>query len=107
MQRFRGLIVGALSVATIGVPFGLAQVTPSSSTTIADCAGSINIPIMSEGAPVDTCPGTVAPPVSSGGAPSQQTLTACSGIPGCLSNALYGPGNVVVPRPDTTVHQSQ
>lgn len=108
MQRFRALIVGAASVTAIGVPLGLAAMAPSASTTIANCAnGSINIPIMSEGAPVDSCPGMVAPPVSSGGAPSQQTLTDCSGIPGCLSNALYGPGNVVVPRPNTTVQQSQ
>lgn len=101
----RGAVFGAASMAVVAAPFAVGSVGPSSQT-LADCGG-VNMPIFSEGTPVDTCPAPVAPPVSSGGAPSQQTLTACSGIPGCLSNALYGPGNVVVPSPNTRVQQSQ
>jgi hypothetical protein len=82
---------------------------------LANCYGSgqVNINLMQEGAPLP-CNGSAGAPGApnvgvppAGGAPSQDLLTQCSGIPGCLSNALYGPGNVVVPRPDTTVHQSQ
>ena len=101
----RGLIVGAFAIAVAGIPTALALADQPASETLA-CNGGINIPIMNIGAPVDACPGPVAPPIT-GGAPSQQTLTDCSGIPGCLSNVLYGPGNVVVPDRDTTVRQSQ
>jgi hypothetical protein len=93
-------------MAVVAAPFGAGLAGQPATQTLADCGG-INIPIYSEGVPVDTCPAPVAPPVSSGGAPSQELLTACSGIPGCLSNALYGPGNVVVPSPNTRVQQSQ
>jgi hypothetical protein len=99
-------MIGAASMAAVGVPFGLAMTSVPASHTLADCPGSINMPIMNIGAPVDTCPAPAAP-IYTGGAPSQQVLTDCSGIPGCLSNVLYGPGNVVVPRPNTTVQQSQ
>jgi hypothetical protein len=102
----RGIVFGAASMAVIAAPLGAGLLGEPASQTLADCGG-INMPLFSEGAPVDTCPAPAAPPVSSGGAPSQQTLTHCSGTPGCLSNALYGPGNVVVPKPNTTVHQSQ
>jgi hypothetical protein len=92
-------------MAVIAAPLGAGLVGEPASQTLADCGG-VNMPIFSEGAPVDTCP---APPVPvyTGGAPSQQVLSACSGIPGCLSNTFYGPGNVVVPKPNTTVQQSQ
>jgi hypothetical protein len=103
---FRGLVFGAASMAVIAAPIGVGLVGQPASHTLADCGG-VNMPLFSEGAPVDTCPAPAAPPLGGGGAPSQQTLTQCSGIPGCLSNVLYGPGNVVVPKPNTTVHQSQ
>lgn len=103
--QVRGLVFGAVATAAIAAPIGVLTGEPSSQT-IADCGG-INIPIITEGTPVDTCPAPVAPPMISGGAPSQELLTACSGIPGCLSNALYGPGNVLVPSPNTRVQQSQ
>ena len=95
----RRLACGAAFMALIAAPIGaLAAHAPSQ--TLADCGG-VNMPILAEGTPVDNCPAPVAPPGASGGAPSQ------GGIPGCLSNALYGPGRVLVPTPDTTVHQSQ
>jgi hypothetical protein len=99
-------MIGAASMAVVGVPLGMALADPPASHTLADCPGSINVPIMNIGTPVDTCPGPTAPAYT-GGAPSQQVLTDCSGIPGCLSNVLYGPGNVYVPKPNTTVQQSQ
>jgi hypothetical protein len=102
----RGLVFGAASMAVIAAPLGFQSIGQPASQPLADCGG-INMPIFSEGAPVDNCGAPAAPPVYSGGAPSQQTLTACSGIPGCLSNVLYGPGNVVVPVPNTRVQQSQ
>ncbi len=74
--------------------------------SVADNCGGINWNVMSQGAPISSSCGVGPGPVTSG-APSQQILTDCSGIPGCLSNALYGPGNVQVPRPNTTVQQSQ
>jgi hypothetical protein len=93
-------------MAVIAAPLGLGLVGQPASRPLADCGG-INMSILQEGAPVNSCQAPAAPPVNTGGAPSQQTLTGCSGIPGCLSNALYGPGNVVVPSPNTRVQQSQ
>jgi hypothetical protein len=81
--------------------------SPPSQRVAGPCGGGVNIPLFAEGAPVNNCAPVVAPPATTGGAPSQQTLTGCARIPGCLSNALYGPGNVVVPNRDSTVHQSQ
>jgi hypothetical protein len=101
----RGVAYGAAATAVLAVPVGVLVGQPSSQT-VADCGG-ISMPIVAEGVPVDTCPAPVAPPGLSGGAPSQGLLTACGGVPGCLSNALYGPGNVVVPSPNTRVQQSQ
>ena len=104
----RGLVFGAAamsSMAAIAGPIGVGLVGQPASQTLADCGG-VNVSILQEGAPVDMCPAPQAP-VYSGGAPSQQILTDCSGIPGCLSNALYGPGNVYVPSPNTRVQQSQ
>ena len=107
-RSLRGLVFGAASMAVIAAPFGVASLGQPASKQLADCGG-INMPIFSEGAPVNSCGGApaAAPPVTGGGAPSEGTLSACSGIPGCLSNALYGPGNVVVPVPNTRVQQSQ
>ena len=102
----RGLVFGAASMAVVAAPVGLGMALQQPSHPLADCGG-INWQIFQEGTPVNNCGGPAAPPVNAGGAPSEGTLSACSGVPGCLSNALYGPGNVVVPRPDTTVHQSQ
>ncbi|MBV8928279.1 MAG: hypothetical protein JO152_04040 [Mycobacteriaceae bacterium] len=94
-------VVAAPAVAFV---VGLPGPAPSS---VADCPGGINMNIMSEGVPVTgDCP--LAPgagPVI--GAPSQGLLTQCSGIPGCLSANLYGPGNVQVPNVSTKVQQSQ
>ncbi len=105
LYSVRRLAYGAAFITLIAAPIGvLAGQAPSQ--TLADCGG-VSMPILAEGTPVDNCPAPVAPPGASGGAPSQGLLTACSGIPGCLSNALYGPGRVLVPTPDTTVHQSQ
>jgi hypothetical protein len=99
-------MVGAFSLAAVGVPLGFALTDAPAEQPLA-CPGSIDYNIIQIGAPVDTCNmGPMTPPIT-GGAPSQQTLTDCSGIPGCLSNVLYGPGNVVVPHHDTTVRQSQ
>lgn len=101
----RAATYAVAAAAVIAVPVGVSTVGKSGHM-VADCGG-INMPIVAQGITVDTCPAPVAPPGLSGGAPSQELLSACSGIPGCLSNALYGPGNVLVPIPDTTVHQSQ
>jgi hypothetical protein len=102
----RGFVFGAASMAVVAAPLALGMAGQAPSHPLADCGG-VNMTIVQEGAPVNNCAAPAAPPVNTGGAPSEGTLSACSGIPGCLSNALYGPGNVVVPRPDTTVHQSQ
>src|ERR1700736_1931456 len=107
MTAVRRPVILGVFVLAVGIPVGLAVSHSPASHTLAGPCGDINMPILSEGVPVNMCPAPVAPPVTSGGAPSQQILTQCSGIPGCLSNALYGPGNVVVPSPNTTVHQSQ
>jgi hypothetical protein len=97
---------GAAAFAALAAPIAAGWLTHSPTSTLADCGG-VNMTILQEGAPVDACPGPEAPPIYSGGAPSQQVLTNCSGIPGCLSSVLYGPGNVVVPSPNTRVQQSQ
>ncbi|MBV9091198.1 MAG: hypothetical protein JO044_15070 [Mycobacteriaceae bacterium] len=101
-------LVGACSVALAAAPAALVLAgSIPSPHALADQCGGINWNVMSEGAPVaSNCAGATPGPITAG-APSQQTLTNCSGIPGCLSNALYGPGNVQVPRPNTTVQQSQ
>lgn len=101
------VFAGACSVALAVAPAAALLAGPGASPrTVADCGG-INWNVMSQGAPVTSNCGSVAPGPITSGAPSQQILTNCSGIPGCLSNALYGPGNVQVPRPNTTVQQSQ
>jgi hypothetical protein len=102
----RGLVFGAASMAAVAAPLALGVAGQQPVQTLADCGG-VNMTLLQEGAPVNQCGAPAAPPVNTGGAPSEGTLSSCSGIPGCLSNALYGPGNVLVPRPDTTVHQSQ
>ena len=94
-------------MAVIAAPLGVASLGQPALQRLADCGG-INMPLYTEGAPVNSCGApAAAPPVNTGGAPSEGTLSSCSGIPGCLSNALYGPGNVVVPVPNTRVQQSQ
>jgi hypothetical protein len=114
----RRLLVASGCAATLAAAPLIAIVAPQSgpaAQSVANCygTGGINMNLLQEGAPMP-CNGSAGSPGApnvgvppAGGAPSQGLLTQCSGIPGCLSNALYGPGNVVVPRPDTTVHQSQ
>jgi hypothetical protein len=102
----RGLVFGAASMAVIAAPIGVGLVGQPASQRLADCGG-INMSILQEGAPVNSCGAPAAPPGNTGGAPSEGTLSSCSGVPGCLSNALYGPGNVIVPSPNTRVQQSQ
>jgi hypothetical protein len=102
----RGLVFGAASTAVVAAPLALGMAGQQPSHPLANCGG-VNWQIFQEGAPVNNCAAPGAPPVNTGGAPSEGNLSACSGVPGCLSNVLYGPGNVVVPRPNTTVHQSQ
>ncbi len=102
----RRLVFGAASMAVVAAPLGVGLFAQPAAQPLADCGG-VTMPIFSEGTPVDPCPAPVAPPAYTGGAPSQEVLSSCSGIPGCLSNVLYGPGNVVVPSPNTRVQQSQ
>lgn len=71
------------------------------------CVGGVNVNVMQEGVPVSTNCGPAGPSPVTAGAPSQQDLTACSGVPGCLSSVLYGSGNVQVPNRSTKVQQSQ
>src|SRR3954467_13378174 len=101
----RALMIGAAAAAVTAAPAVVGLVSAPAPQPVAQCSG-INMNVLQEGAPVNPCPAPVAPPVGGPGAPSQGLLTACGGIPGCLSNALYGPGNVVVPSPNTRVHQS-
>ena len=105
----RLILTGVCSTALAAAPAAVLVAGPNAAPrTVADlCSGGINVGILNEGAPVSSSCGPVAPGAITGGAPSQQQLTACSGIPGCLSNTLYGPGNVQVPRVNTTVQQSQ
>lgn len=103
----RLLLAGACSIALAAAPAAALLAGPGTSArSVADNCGGVNWNIMQEGAPItSSCGGGTGP--STGGAPSQQVLTNCSGIPGCLSNALYGPGTVQVPSRNTTVQQSQ
>jgi hypothetical protein len=103
----RPLILGGLVVAAVGIPVCLAVADQPGAHTVANPCGGVNVSIISEGVPVNVCPAPVMPPATSGGAPTQEILSYCSGIPGCLSDVLYGPGRVIVPDRDTTVHQSQ
>jgi hypothetical protein len=102
------IVAGACAVAIAAGPGAAVLVGQSASPhPLADpCGGGINMTILAEGVPV-SCGQPLAPPVTSGGAPTQEILTACANRPGCLSNALYGPGRVPVPNRDTTVRQSQ
>lgn len=97
-------MAAVVAAPAIAIFAGLVGPAPSA---VADCPGDVNMNILSEGAPITSnCP--VAPaPGPSIGAPSQDLLTRCAGVPGCLSANLYGPGNVQVPNRNTTVHQSQ
>ena len=104
----RLLVAGGCVAAIAAAPLIAIAAVPSApqSRTVADCVGGVNMNLYQAGTPIGT---NCAPVVggSVGGAPSEGVLTQCSGLPGCLSNALYGPGNVQVPNVDTTVHQSQ
>jgi hypothetical protein len=105
----RLIAVGGCAAAVAVAPaIAVFASTAAAPRTVADCPGDINIGIINEGAPVQqpSCPVQTAPGPPAG-APSEQILTQCSGIPGCLSNSLYGPGYVQVPRRDTRVQQSQ
>jgi hypothetical protein len=103
----RLFLAGACSMALAAAPAAAVLAghgaTPRS---LADNCGGINWNVMSEGAPIASSCGAPQQPFTSG-APSEQMITNCSRTPGCLSNALYGPGNVQVPKPNTTVQQSQ
>lgn len=103
---WRAVVIGAAAAASSAAPVAVGLLSAPASQPLAQCSG-INMNVLQEGAPVDACPAPVGPPVGGPGAPSQGLLTACGGVPGCLSNAFYGPGNVVVPTPNTRVHQSQ
>ena len=84
----------------------MAGVDAPAPRAVADCPGDVNMNILAEGVPVTSnCPAPAPGPQV--GAPSQGLLTNCSGIPGCLSANLYGPGNVQVPQRSTRVRQSQ
>jgi hypothetical protein len=112
----RAIVAGASVAAMAAVPAvaffaGVAGPAPAA---VADCSGGINMNVMSEGVPVSgdcPLPASSAPTGgignATGGAPSEGLLSACSGEPGCLSYAYYGPGNVQVPNRSTQVHQSQ
>lgn len=102
----RMAMIGAAAAAvTVGPAVVLSAGQPEGA--VAQPCG-VNINVMQIGAPVGSgCPAQ-APVISGGaGAPSQEILSACSGIPGCLSSIYYGPGNVQVPQRDTKVRQSQ
>jgi hypothetical protein len=101
----RRVIAAASSTAAVLAVPAIAVLVAPAPSAVAQCGGGINMNILSEGAPIE-CPTSVGPGPS-GGAPSQGELTACSGIPGCLSNVFYGPGNVQVPQRSTRVQQSQ
>src|ERR1700720_2510248 len=102
----RGLVFGAASMAVIAAPIGVGLVGQPASQRLADCGG-VNMSILQEGAPVNSCGAPAAPPANTGGAPSEGTLSSCSGIPGCLSNALYGHGTVNVPGPTTRARKTK
>jgi hypothetical protein len=107
---WRALVISAAAAAATAAPVAVGLLSAPAAQPLAQCGGfgGINVNVLQEGAPTGNCPpAPVAPPVGGPGAPSQGLLTACGGVPGCLSNALYGPGNVVVPNPNTRVHQSQ
>lgn len=94
-------VAGAFVASALG-----ALATPQAEAQ-PSCGGDINMTILQDGAPISTpCSGGQIP-ITSGGAPTQEILSYCSGIPGCLSSVLYGPGTVQVPQRDTTVRQSQ
>ena len=105
----RLLVAGGCAAAVAAAPMIAIAVGASApaARTVADCVGGgINANLYQAGTPVGgNCSST--PFSTGGGAPSEGVLSACSGIPGCLSQAMYGPGAVQVPNVDTTVHQSQ
>ena len=108
----RLLVAGGCAAAIAAAPMiaiamgGMAASAPAA-RTVADCTGGgISANLYQAGTPVGgSC--TSTPFGSGGGAPSEGLLSTCANVPGCLSQALYGPGNVQVPNVDTTVHQSQ
>ena len=104
----RLIAAGGCAAALVAAPM-LALLTGSGDAprVVADCPGEINMNVLSEGVPIQSdCEQPLAP-APPAGAPSQELLTSCSGIPGCLSANLYGPGNVQVPKRSTQVQQSQ
>jgi hypothetical protein len=102
---WRVIAAGGSVAAVLAIPAAAVLAGPAPSA-VAQCGGDINMNILSEGVPITgNCPAPAAP--GPPGAPSQDLLSACSGIPGCLSNAFYGPGNVQVPQRSTRVQQSQ
>jgi hypothetical protein len=106
---FAGGFAFAIACAPAVVAFTVLPTADASPRTADNgCPGQVSIGLVQVGAPIaQNCGPGVAPAPVGGGAPSEGTLSGCSGVPGCLSNALYGPGNVQVPNVDTTVHQSQ
>ncbi|HZA10110.1 hypothetical protein [Mycobacterium sp.] len=102
----RLIAAGGCVAAIAAVPLVAVFAGSAPARTLADCPGEVNMNLLQEGAPVQSnCPAQAPGPPA--GAPSQDLLTRCSGIPGCLSNNLYGPGNVQVPNRSPKVHQSQ
>jgi hypothetical protein len=104
----RLIVAGGCAAAIAAAPLVAAFASSAPAPrAVADCPGDVNIGIINEGAPVQSnCPVQTAPGPPAG-APSEGLLSSCSGIPGCLSNTPYGPGNVQVPNRSTRVQQSQ
>jgi hypothetical protein len=105
----RLVIAGGFAVAIAVAPavgvFAAPTGHPAPRTVADNCpTGGVSINLMQIGAPPNCAPDMTA---GDFGTPSENAITACSGKPGCLSNTLYGPGNVQVPNRDTTVRQSQ
>lgn len=109
LRRF--VIAGGFAIAVAIAPaVGLLAGTsaPSGTQNLACDAGLEEDPYTYACVP-HTVPGGVG---GDSGAPSEQELTSCSGgdRSDCLEQNLYGTpggGNVNVPTPDTTVHQSR
>jgi hypothetical protein len=103
----RLIAAGSCAAALVAAPmFALLAGSGDAPRAVA-CPGDVNISIINEGVPIGSnCPQELAPGPQ-GGAPSEGMLTNCSGVPGCLSNSLYGTGGVQVPQRSTQVHQSQ
>jgi hypothetical protein len=99
----RMMVLGVFGIASVSGLAALDAVTTPNTDAVAVC--DMNV------VPWDpyhqTCGIPNAIPSAPGQSPGAGAIIACHDHPGCLSAAVNGPQLINVPRPDTTVRQSQ